>query len=89
VRFGKGHTFLNACLGQDLAQTLRSWHHSGFQVWAGRPVVSDDLKALEQLCACILRPSFAGIRLEYDDNTGQIKYQTTKGVDRSMNALEV
>jgi len=75
-------------LSREFSQKLRNWHHSGFQVWTGRPVSPDDLLALERLCAYILRPSFAGTRLDYDDNNGQIEYETTKGVHRSMDALD-
>ena len=48
----------------------------------------EDEKALERLTAYILRPSFAGTRLQFDENDGPIEYRTTKGVTRSMDALD-
>lgn len=75
-------------LSTEFAQKLRSWNHSEFQVWVGRPVPPEDQKALERLSAYILRPSFASTRLDYDKTTGQIEYETTKGIHRSMDALD-
>jgi hypothetical protein len=40
------------------------------------------------LSAYILRPSFASTRLNYDKKTGQIEYETTKGIHRSMDVLD-
>ena len=53
-------------LSREAAIELRNWHHSGFQVYCGRAVDCGDQKALERLTAYILRPSFAGRRLQYD-----------------------
>ena len=75
-------------LSPEFAHKLRLWHHSGFQVWVGRPVPPEDQKSLERLCAYILRPSFASTRLHYDSDQGQIEYETKKGVQRSMDALD-
>jgi hypothetical protein len=40
------------------------------------------------LSAYILRPSFAGTRLQYQAETGQIHYRTNKGLTRSLDALD-
>jgi hypothetical protein len=47
-----------------------------------------DQPALERWSAYILRPSFAGTRLHYDADNGQIEYRTTKGLTRRMDALD-
>ncbi|MBW1994257.1 MAG: transposase [Deltaproteobacteria bacterium] len=75
-------------LSPEFAHKLRLWHHSGFQVWVGRPVPPEDQKSLDRLCAYILRPSFASTRLHYDSKQGQIEYETKKGIHRTMGALD-
>ncbi len=75
-------------LSREFAIKLRSWHHSGFQVYCGRAVDCEDQKALERLTAYILRPSFAGTRLQYNHHEGSIEYRTTKGIRRPMDALD-
>ena len=75
-------------LSRDFAQKLRSWHPSGFGVYRGRPIQSDDRPALERLAAYLLRPSFAASRLHYDPEQGRIEYRTAKGVRRCLDALD-
>ncbi len=75
-------------LSRDFAQKLRSWHPSGFGVYRGRPIQSDDRPALERLAAYLLRPSFAASRLHYDPEQGRIEYRTAKGVHRCLDALD-
>ena len=75
-------------LSRDFAQKLRSWHPSGFGVYRGRPIESDDRPALERLAAYLLRPSFAASRLHYDPQQGRIEYRTAKGVRRCLDALD-
>jgi hypothetical protein len=75
-------------LSREFADRLRSRHPSGFQVYCGPPVDRDDRPALERLSAYIMRPGFAGTRLEYQAETGQIQYRTNKGVPRSLDALD-
>jgi len=67
---------------------LRSWEPSGFQVLCGRSVVREETTSLERLTAYILRPSFAGTRLQFDPQEGQITYHTSKGIRRRMDALD-
>jgi hypothetical protein len=75
-------------LSREFADRLRSRHPSGFQVYRGPTVDRDDQPALERLSAYILRPGFAGTRLQYQAETGQIQYRTNKGVPRSLDALD-
>jgi hypothetical protein len=75
-------------LSREFGHRLRSWHPSGFQVYCGPPIDRADQPALERLSAYILRPSFAGTRLQYDADNGQIEYRTTKGLTRRMDALD-
>ena len=75
-------------LSPQFAQQLRSWQHSGFQVYCGRPVEPEDQSSLERLAAYILRPSFAGTRLRYHCDDSQIEYLTAKGAACSMDALD-
>jgi hypothetical protein len=75
-------------LSREFADRLRGWHPSGFQVYCGPPVDREDQPALERLSAYILRPSFAGTRLQYQADNGQIEYRTTKGLIRRMDALD-
>jgi len=87
------HQVLNLLISQcrlsrEFADRLRSWHPSGFQVYCGRPVDRDDQPALERLSAYIVRPSFAGTRLQYQTETGQIQYRTNKGLTRCLDALD-
>jgi hypothetical protein len=64
-------------LSREFADRLHCRHPSGFQVYCGPAVDRDDQPALERLSAYILRPSFAGTRLQYDADNGQIEYRTT------------
>ena len=66
-------------LSRDFANRLASWHHSGFHVYCSRPVDQDDKPALERLAAS---------RLHFDEQRGQIEYQTKQGLSRSMDALD-
>lgn len=75
-------------LSPEFAEKLRSWRHSGFQVYCGPPIAADDQPVLKRLAAYILRPSFAATRLRYDSTNGQIEYSTAKGLTRSMDALD-
>jgi hypothetical protein len=75
-------------LSREFARRLRSWEPSGFQVFCGRPVVREETTALERLTAYILRPSFAGTRVQFDPQEGQIEYHTSKGIRRRMDALD-
>ena len=75
-------------LSHDFAQKLRSWHPSGFGVHRGRSIECDDRPALERLAAYLLRPSFAASRLQYDPEEGRIEYRTSKGLHRTLDALD-
>ncbi len=75
-------------LSRDFAQKLRAWHPSGFGVYRGRPIETDERPALERLAAYLLRPSFATSRLHYDPEQGRIEYRTAKGVRRCLDALD-
>ena len=56
--------------------------------YCGPAVDPDDQPALERLSAYILRPSFAGTRLRYRAEAGQIQYRTHKGLTAPMDALD-
>ena len=75
-------------LSREFARRLRSWEPSGFQVFCGRPVAREETAALERLTSYILRPSFAGTRVQFDPQEGQITYHTSKGIRRHMDALD-
>jgi hypothetical protein len=75
-------------LSWEFGRRLRSWEPSGFQVFCGRPVACEETPALERLTAYIPRPSFAGTRLQFDPQEGQIEYHTSKGIRRRMDALD-
>ena len=69
-----------------LDDRLRCWNPSRCQVYCGLPVDRDDQAASERLSAYFLRPGFAGTRLRYQAETGQIQYRTHKGVTRCLDA---
>ena len=76
------------CLSPEFAARLLTWRHSGFQVYRAESVEPDDRSALERLCAYIGRAVFASSRVEYDPPTGAVHYQTAKGAQLSLDALE-
>ncbi|MFQ5741623.1 MAG: transposase [Acidobacteriota bacterium] len=75
-------------LSTDFAEKLRTWRHSGFQVYCGRPVQPEDRASIQRLAAYILRPSFAATQVVYDQSSGQVQYQSAKGITCSMDALD-
>jgi hypothetical protein len=76
------------CLSREFAARLLTWRHSGFQVYRAESVGPDDRPALERLCAYIGRAVFASSRVEYDPSSGAVHYQTAKGAQLSLDALE-
>jgi hypothetical protein len=87
---GKGLPMLvnQRCLSREFAARLLTWRHSGFQVYRAESVEPDDRRALERLCAYIGRAVFASSRVEYDPSSGAVHYQTAKGAQLSLDALE-
>ncbi len=78
----------NAVSAPSLLKSYVLGDESGFQVHLSPAIESHDRAAQERLAAYLIRSSFAASRLGYDDTTGQIEYQTSKGLTRSMDALD-
>ena len=69
-------------LSRDFAAKLRAWHPSGFSVYLGRPIDSDDRPALERLAAYILRP----VSLPADSTTIPSRVRSTIAPPRASAA---
>jgi len=49
----------------DLISLLRSWRHSGFQVYAGPRIQPGEEEGMEHLARYIIRASFSQERMTY------------------------
>ncbi len=52
-------------ISQDLIRMLRSWRHSGLNVFCGPQIDPRDEKAMENLACYIIRASFSQERMSY------------------------
>jgi hypothetical protein len=50
---------------RDLIVLIRSWRHSGFQVYGGPRILPDEEEATENLARYIIRASFSQERMTY------------------------
>lgn len=76
-------------LHDSRVEMMRSWAHSGFNVYRGSQVLSDDREGLERLCRYIARCPFALSRLTYDRASATVSYLgKTTGATKLYPALD-
>ncbi len=74
---------------QDLIRMLRSWRHSGFNVFGGPRIYSRDEQAMENLACYIIRASFSQERMSYLREEAKVVYESKDGKhEKVFNALE-
>jgi hypothetical protein len=66
-------------------ENMMSWHHSGFNIYCGRPIFPADKKGIGDLASYIIRASFSQERMRYipedqsSGSTAQVIYQSKDG----------
>jgi hypothetical protein len=74
---------------QDLVLLLRSWRHSGFQVFVGPRILPGEEEAMEKLARYILRASFSQERMTYLPEESKVIYQSKDAQKKKVfDALE-
>jgi hypothetical protein len=63
-------------ISQDLVLMLRSWRHSGFQVFVGSRILPREEEAMEKLARYIIRTSFSQERMTYLPEESRVIYQS-------------
>ncbi len=59
-------------IGKDLITKMRSWKHTGFQVYAGPKII--DKQDILRVGLYIIRPPVSASRLQVDQQNGALKY---------------
>ena len=73
----------------DLITLLRSWRHSGFQVYAGPRIQLGEEEGMEHLARYIIRASFSQERMTYLSKESKVIYESKDGKEEKVfNALE-
>jgi hypothetical protein len=68
---------------------LSTWRHSGFHVFCGNRISSNDETAMENLARYIIRASFSQERMQYLDQEGTVVYRSKDGATtKNFPALE-
>jgi len=76
-------------LSDSRIDTIRSWQHSGFQVYRGAQIRAGDRDGLERLAQYIVRCPFAQSRMAYDRESSQVSYRgKTTGAVKLYAALD-
>jgi len=74
---------------QDLVLLLRSWRHSGFQVFVGPRILPGEEEAMEKLARYIIRASFSQERMTYLPEESKVIYQSKDAQkEKVFDALE-
>jgi hypothetical protein len=63
----------------DLISLLRSWWHSGFQVYVGPKVLPGEEEAIEHLVRYLIRASFSQERMVYLPEESKVIYESKDG----------
>ena len=63
----------------DLISLLRSWRHSGFQVYAGPRIQPGEEEGMEHLARYIIRASFSQERMTYLSEESKVIYESKDG----------
>ena len=78
-----------------IIENMLSWRHSGFHVYVGDRIYSDDKASLGNLARYIIRAWFSQERMVYipaeapDDNTAKVVYTSKdRKIRKTFNALD-
>lgn len=66
-------------LPEERLRLIRSWRHTGFSVFVGRPIAASDASALERLARYVRRFHLAESRVLYDEARDRVIYSSGKG----------
>jgi len=66
-------------INEGIISMLKSWRHSGFNVFAGERIYPGDEKAMENLARYIIRASFSQERMTYMRDESKVVYQSKDG----------
>ena len=64
---------------RDLMGLIRSWRHSGFQVYAGPRIQPGEEEGMEHLARYIIRASFSQERITYLPEESKVIYGSKNG----------
>jgi hypothetical protein len=67
---------------------IRSWRHSGFDVFVGEPIAPDDRRALEHVARYLLRAPVSLERMRYDPTDVRVSMQPLPGEQGGTIELE-
>ena len=73
-------------IDQSVIDSILSWQHSGFSVWAGEPIAHDNANSLQFLARYIDRGPVANSRIEITDDI--LSYLTADGVAHEFSPLD-
>jgi hypothetical protein len=80
---------LKAIFEHKVFRMLRSWRHSGFQVYAGPRILPREEEAMEKLTRYIIRASFSRERMTYLPEESKAIYRSKDGKEEKVfDALE-
>jgi hypothetical protein len=65
-------------LPDERLRLIRSWRHTGFSVFVGRPIATDDPAALERLARYVRRFHLAESRVLYDEAHDRVIYHSAR-----------
>jgi hypothetical protein len=65
-------------LPDDRLRLIRSWRHTGFSVFVGRPIAASDGAALERLARYVRRFHLAESRVLYDEGHDRVIYHSAR-----------
>ncbi len=69
---------------RDLIALLRSWRHSGFQVYVGPRILPGEEGAAENLARYIIRASFSQERMTYLPEESKVIYESKDGKEEKV-----
>jgi len=75
-------------LSSERMELIRSWRHSGFDVFVGQPIASDDRRALEHVARYLLRAPVSLERMRYDPTDARVSMQPLPGEQGGTVELE-
>ena len=65
--------------GKKMIAKLSTWRHSGFHVFCGNSISTNDDTALENMACYIIQTSFSQERMQYLDHEGKVVYTSKDG----------
>src|SRR4030067_2138736 len=69
---------------RDLMALIRSWRHSGFQVYVGPRILPGEEEAAENLARYIIRASFSQERMTYLPEESKVIYESKDGKEEKI-----